>query len=243
VFRGRDTLLDRTVAVMVLLPQLADEPGFGKRFLREAGAAASLNHPNIVSVFDVGLEGGLHYIVTEYIDGRTLKSLLHENGQLQPDRAVQIAKAVCAALSFAHRLGIVHRDIDPGNIMITRSGEVKVMGFGVVRFTASALRTEMPTVLGTPEYLSPEQAQGDVGDFQSDIYSLGIVLYEMLTGQVPFTGDSVTIAYKHVREDPEPPSRLAPRIPARLEAVVMKALAKNPAERYQTAEELSYALS
>jgi predicted Ser/Thr protein kinase len=242
VFRGRDRVLDRTVAVLVLLPGLAKDASYGERFQREARVAASLNHPNIVSVFDFGAEGDLHYFVTEYIHGRNLKSLLHEEGQLQPDRAVEIAKSVCAALSFAHRHGIVHRDIDPSNIMITLSGEVKVMGFGVARRTASESLTQTATVPGTAAYFSPEQTQGNPVDTRSDIYSLGVVLYEMLTGQVPFTGDSLTIAYKHVREEPVPPSKIAPWMPPNLDAVVMKALAKTPAERFQTAEELSYAL-
>jgi serine/threonine-protein kinase len=238
VFRGRDQVLGRTVAIKVLSPRYAGDPTFVERFRREAQAAARLNHPNVVNVFDTGSDGNIHFIVMEYVQGRTLEDILRAEGRLQPERAVEIAENVAAALSFAHREGLVHRDIKPANVMITPTGEVKVMDFGIARASSTETLTQTATVLGTASYLSPEQAQGEPVDGRSDIYSLGVVLYEMLTGQVPFTGDTaVAVAYKHVREDPTLPTRIEPRIPQALEAVVMKALAKNPANRYQTSEE------
>jgi beta-lactam-binding protein with PASTA domain/predicted Ser/Thr protein kinase len=239
VFKGRDTVLGRDVAVKVLSPQFATDDQFVTRFRREAQAAAGLNHPNIVSVFDTGDQGDIHYIVMEYVHGRTLRDTIRSEGPLMPERAAEIADAVAKALSAAHETGLVHRDIKPGNIMITNDGEVKVMDFGIARTATGDTLTQTAAVLGTASYLSPEQAQGEPVDPRSDIYSLGCVLYEMLTGRPPFTGDSpVAIAYKHVRDDPVPPSRLNGDIPRDLEAVVMKSMAKNPANRYQTADEL-----
>ena len=238
VFRGTDNVLGRTVAVKVLAPRFAGDSTFVQRFRREAQAAARLNHPNVVGVFDTGSDNNVHYIVMEYVEGRTLEEVLRQEGRLQPERAVEVAESVAAALSFAHREGLVHRDIKPANIMITRSGEVKVMDFGIARITSTETLTQTATVLGTASYLSPEQAQGEAVDARSDIYSLGVVLYEMLTGQVPFIGETaVAVAYKHVREVPTLPTRIEPRIPRQLEAVVMKALAKNPANRYGSADE------
>jgi beta-lactam-binding protein with PASTA domain/predicted Ser/Thr protein kinase len=239
VFKGRDTVLGREVAVKVLSPQFVTDAQFVTRFRREAQAAAALNHPNIVSVFDTGDQGDIHYIVMEYVEGRTLRDAIRSDGPLMPERAAEIADAVAKALSAAHEKGLVHRDIKPGNIMITSSGEVKVMDFGIARTATGDTLTQTAAVLGTASYLSPEQAQGEPVDPRSDIYSLGCVLYEMLTGKPPFTGDSpVAIAYKHVRDDPVPPSRLNGDIPRDLESVVMKSMAKNPANRYQTADEL-----
>jgi serine/threonine-protein kinase len=199
-----------------------------------------MNHPGMVSVYDTGSDNGTHYIVMEHVQGRTLAQILNQDGRLLPSRAAEIAEAVAASLSFAHGQGIVHRDIKPANIMITSSGEVKVMDFGIARATAAGdTLTQTATVLGTASYLSPEQAQGEPVDERSDIYSLGVVLFEMLTGQPPFAGDSaVTVAYKHVREEPVPPTRLNPEIPPGMEAVTMKALAKNPDNRYQSADEM-----
>jgi beta-lactam-binding protein with PASTA domain/tRNA A-37 threonylcarbamoyl transferase component Bud32 len=238
VYKGTDTVLGREVAIKILAPQYAKDQSFVDRFRREAQSAARLNHPNVVGVYDTGSDDGTHYIVMEFVEGRTLADFLSSGGSLLPERAVELASSVCIALSEAHKAGIVHRDIKPGNIMVTRNGEVKVMDFGIARAATAETVTATATVLGTASYLSPEQAQGKPVDARSDIYSLGIVLYEMLVGRVPFGGDSaVAVAYKHVQEPPEPPSRINPDISPSLEAVVMRALAKNPDNRYQTAEE------
>ncbi|MGH2677744.1 MAG: Stk1 family PASTA domain-containing Ser/Thr kinase [Actinomycetota bacterium] len=238
VFRGTDRVLNRTVAVKVLSPQFASDEQFVARFRREAQAAAALNHPNIVSVYDTGDQGDVHYIVMEYVEGRTLRDVIRQEGPILPERASEIAQTVARALAAAHEAGLVHRDIKPGNIMLTRDGEVKVMDFGIARTSTGETLTQTAAILGTASYLSPEQAQGSTVDIRSDIYSLGCVLYEMLTGRPPFTGDSpVAIAYKHVREDPVHPSNLNPDVPPSLDAVVMKAMAKNPENRYQTADE------
>jgi eukaryotic-like serine/threonine-protein kinase len=239
VFLGRDRVLGRTIAIKILLTQFAGDPHFIARFRREAQSAAALNHPHIVGVYDTGSDEGTHYIVMEYIEGRTLRDVIKEEGPLLPERAAEIAGDVCAGLAFAHSHGIVHRDVKPANIMITKNGEVKVTDFGIARAASSETVTQTATVLGTAQYFSPEQAQAGPVDARSDIYSLGIVLYEMLTRQVPFTGSSpVAIAYKHVKEDPIQPSRLNADIPPALEAIVMKALAKNPDNRYQNAQEM-----
>src|SRR5438034_1241070 len=239
VYRGTDTVLGRTVAIKVLGPQYARDENFVTRFRREAQAAARLNHAGVVGVYDTGSDDGVHYIVMEYVAGRTLAEILHAEGRLSPERAAEVAAQVAGALSFAHAAGLVHRDIKPGNIMITPQGEVKVMDFGIARALSGESLTQTATVLGTASYLSPEQAQGEPVDARSDVYSLGVVAYEMLTGQAPFTGDSpVAVAYKHVREDPVPPTALVPEVGEDLEAVVMKALAKNPANRYATAQEM-----
>ncbi|MGH2674386.1 MAG: Stk1 family PASTA domain-containing Ser/Thr kinase [Actinomycetota bacterium] len=239
VFRGTDRVLGRTVAIKVLSPQFAGDEQFVTRFRREAQAAAGLNHPNIVSVYDTGDQGDVHFIVMEYVEGRTLRDVIRGEGALLPERAAEIAEAVARALSSAHDAGLVHRDIKPGNIMLTPEGEVKVMDFGIARTSTGDTLTQTAAILGTASYLSPEQAQGHTVDARSDIYSLGCVLYEMLTGQAPFTGDSpVAIAYKHVKEDPAPPGRLNPDVPDSLDAVVLKCMAKNPDNRYETAEEL-----
>ncbi len=240
VFLGSDTVLGRTVAVKVLAPQFADDGGFVQRFRREAQAAASIGHPNIVSVFDTGSDDGVHFIVMEYVEGRTLAEILAGGGRILPDRAIDIAMDVCRALEAAHARGVIHRDIKPGNIMLNPRGEVKVTDFGIARVTTTAdTVAQTAAILGTASYLSPEQAQGQPVDGRSDIYSLGCVLYEMVTGRPPFLGDSpVAVASKQVLEQPTPPSRLNPDVTADLDAVILRALAKNPANRYQSAEEM-----
>jgi serine/threonine-protein kinase len=240
VFRGFDPILNRTVAIKVLLPQFARDAGFVARFRREAQAAARLNNPTIVGVYDTGADGDTQYIVMEFVEGRTLADVLSSGRRPTPMQSVELAQRIGQALAVAHAQGIVHRDIKPANVMVTREGKVKVMDFGIARMQTLETAPQTSSVLGTPTYLSPEQAQGEVVDARSDIYSLGVVLYELLAGKPPFTGDSpVAIAYKQVNETPLPPSSLNPDVPPRLDAVVMKALAKNPANRYQDAEALS----
>jgi serine/threonine protein kinase len=241
VYRGIDPVLNRTVAIKVLLPQFARDTSFVERFRREAQAAARLNHPNIVGVFDTGADDGTQFIVMEFIEGRTLADFLAAGRRPTPVQATEISQKICSALAAAHAQGVIHRDIKPGNVMVTRDGTVKVMDFGIARMT-SGVETAPQTsaVLGTASYLSPEQAQGGPVDARTDIYSLGVVLYELLIGRPPFTGDSpVAVAYKQVNEAPIPPSQLNPDVPPRLDAVVMRALSKNPANRYQTALEFS----
>lgn len=242
VFRGTDIRLGRDVAIKVLRSDLARDSAFPGRFRREAQAAAALTAPGIVSVFDTGQDdGGLPYIVMEYVDGRTLREVIRREGRLQPQRALEVGAEICAALEAAHRAGIVHRDIKPGNVMLDRRGAVKVMDFGIARAMAdsSGAMTTTADVTGTAAYLSPEQARGEHVDVRSDIYSTGCLLYELLTGTPPFTGDSaVAIAYQHVREDAEPPSTRDENLSPSIDAVVLKAMAKNPANRYQSAEEM-----
>jgi eukaryotic-like serine/threonine-protein kinase len=238
VFEGRDRLLARRVAIKVLQAQLGRDPSFLIRFKREAQAAASLSHPNIVAVYDTGSEDGTHFIVMEFVDGRTLKEVIRAEGRIYPERTAEICQDVCSALVAAHARGLIHRDIKPGNVMLTPDGKVKVMDFGIARATTSETITQTAAVVGTAQYISPEQAQGQTVDYRSDLYSLGCCLYEMLTGTVPFTGATpVAIAYRHVREDPTPPRQLNPDIPAPLEAICLKAMAKLPDNRYQTAAE------
>jgi eukaryotic-like serine/threonine-protein kinase len=240
VYLGTDRVLGRQIAVKVLGSQFAKDGSFVARFRREAQSAAALNHPNVVSVFDTGSDDGTHFIVMEYVKGKTLSQIIREDGPLLPERAVEIAYAVAEALAFAHRNGIIHRDVKPGNIMLTPSGDVKVMDFGIARASTSDSLTQTATVLGTATYFSPEQAQGEPVDARSDVYSLGCVLYEMLTAHPPFTGEtSVAVAYKHVKEEPVPPSRINPDVPVDLDAVVLKCLAKNPGNRYQSAGDLA----
>jgi eukaryotic-like serine/threonine-protein kinase len=240
VYRGFDPVLSRTVAIKVLSPQFARDSSFVQRFRREAQAAARLNHPNIVGVYDTGQDDGTQFIVMEFIEGRTLGDFLALGRRPTPVQAAEIAQKICSALAAAHAQGVIHRDIKPGNVMVTRDGTVKVMDFGIARVLGPETAPQTSAVLGTASYLSPEQAQGEPVDARTDIYSLGAVLYEMLTGRPPFTGDSpVSVAYKQVNESPAAPSSLNPDVPARLDAVVMKALSKNPANRYQTAEEFS----
>jgi eukaryotic-like serine/threonine-protein kinase len=239
VYEGHDRLLARRVAIKILLAQYAHDPAFLARFRREAQAAASLSHPNIVGVFDTGSEGDTWFIVMEYIDGRTLKDIIRAEGALYWTRAAEVAADVAGALAVAHARGIVHRDVKPGNVMLTTEGKVKVMDFGIARATAVPSITQTSAVVGTAQYIAPEQAQGLEVDARSDVYSLGCCLYEMVTGQVPFTGPTpVAIAYRHVREDPTPPRALNPDVPVPLERVCLKAMAKRPEDRYQTAAEM-----
>ena len=237
VFKAIDKRLGRPVAVKVLAPALANDQAFVQRFQREAEAAARLNHPNIVGVFDSGSVGDVHYIVMELVEGRTLAEILAQDGRLLPERASEIGESVCSALTAAHAAGIVHRDVKPGNIMITPRGEVKVMDFGIARMDTGQTVAQTAAVMGTASYLSPEQAQGGPIDARSDIYSVGIVLYEMLTGRPPFAGDSaVSVAMQHVQEAPVPPSQTVSGIPPTLDSIVMRAMSKNAANRYQSAD-------
>lgn len=236
VYLARDRLLDRLVAIKILFPEFATDPSFVARFRREAQAAANLNHPNIVGVYDWGKERGTYYIVMEYVDGRTVSDILRADGPIEPKRAAGIAADVAAALGFAHRKGVVHRDVKPGNVLITKTGEVKVADFGIARAMTSSAEddlTQTGSVMGTATYFSPEQAQGKPVDARSDLYSLGVVLYEMAAGKPPFTADSpVAIAYKHVQEPIPPLAERAPGVPRDYVAITERALAKDPDDRY-----------
>jgi serine/threonine-protein kinase len=245
VYSGRDIRLGRDVAIKLLRSDLVRDPVFHARFRREAQNAASLNHPAIVAVYDTGedeaINGARPYIVMEYVRGRTLRDILQAEAYLTPRWAMEVAADVCAALGFSHRHGIVHRDVKPGNVMVTPAGAVKVADFGIARAVAdgAATMTAAAAVLGTVRYLSPEQARGERVDARSDIYSTGVLLYELLTSQPPFTAESpFAIAYQHIFEDPAPPSERVPDLPGHLDAIVLKALEKNPAARYQSADEM-----
>ncbi|HJT04416.1 MAG TPA: Stk1 family PASTA domain-containing Ser/Thr kinase [Pseudonocardiaceae bacterium] len=244
VHRGRDVRLGRDVAVKVLRADLARDPQFQHRFRREAQNAAALNHPAIVAVYDTGETvseyGPLPYIVMEFVDGRTLRDIVKTEGPLDEQRAMETMADVCAALDFSHRNGIIHRDVKPANIMINNAGSVKVMDFGIARALSDGQGvTQTAAVVGTAQYLSPEQARGEMVDARSDVYAAGCVLYELIAGEPPFTGDSpVAVAYQHVREDPAPPSHQNPDVSPALDAVVLKAMSKNPANRYQSAAEM-----
>lgn len=240
VYLGEDTLLGRPVAIKILHANFANDDEFVKRFKREAQAAGKLNHPNIVNMYDVGFDQNLHYIIMEYVDGETLKEYITRHGRLSIDEAVKFTIAIAEGLEHAHAMGIVHCDIKPHNVIITRTGRVKVTDFGIAR-AMNATNTVMYTnsILGSAHYLSPEQASGKPVDGNTDIYSLGVVLYEMLTGRVPFEGETpIAVALKHVREKVTPPTRYNPSIPPLLEAVVMKALAKNPADRFESISDM-----
>ena len=263
VYLAHDQLLDRKVAVKVLFPELAEDGSFVERFRREARAAAGLNHHNIVSVYDFGEDDGSYYIVMEYVDGRTLRDIIRSEGPLEPADAAEVGADIAAALAVAHQHGVIHRDVKPGNVLIAgsvaergtasvaergagslpeRNGEsvVKVADFGIARAGDPRQSLTMTgAVMGTATYLSPEQAQGHAIDHRSDLYSLGIVLYEMLAGRAPFSGDSpVAIAYQHLSQDPVPPSTHNSAVPPALDAVVLRAMAKDPDARYESAEQL-----
>ena len=242
VFLARDLLLNRQVAIKVLFPEFATDPSFVERFRREAQAAANLNHPNIVGVYDWGRQANTYFMAMEFVNGRTLADILHANGKLRAEQAAEIATEVAGALGFAHKNGVVHRDIKPANILIANDGRVKVADFGIARALNGPVEenlTQVGAVMGTATYFSPEQAQGAQPDPRSDLYSLGIVLYELVAGRPPFSGDNpVSIAYKQVHEAPTPLNQIVPGLPRPYEAIVAKLLAKNPAMRYQNAEAL-----
>ena len=245
VRKGHDTRLGRVVAIKRLRTDLASDATFQARFRREAQSAASLNHPAIVAVYDTGEEPAADgsgvsqpYIVMEFVAGRTLRDILREGRKILPERALEITSGVLSALDYSHRAGIIHRDIKPGNVMLTPSGDVKVMDFGIARAIsdASSTMTQTAAVVGTAQYLSPEQARGETVDSRSDVYSAGCLLYELLTGRPPFVGDSpVAVAYQHVREPARPPSDHDTDLPPAVDAIVMKALAKRLEDRYQSA--------
>ncbi|MGB4592183.1 MAG: Stk1 family PASTA domain-containing Ser/Thr kinase [Coriobacteriia bacterium] len=238
VFKAVDEVLGRTVAVKVLHPRYAAEPNFVARFRQEAAAAANLSHPSIVNIYDWGQDDSTYYIVMEYVNGTDLKSLVEQHGPLDPMRAADYAAQVCSALAVAHGYDIIHRDIKPHNIVLTPDGTIKVMDFGIAR-AGNTTMTQTGSVLGTAQYISPEQAQGRALGPASDLYSLGVTLYELVTGKLPFDADTpVAVALKQVNEEPVPPRRIRPSIPASLEAVIMRSMRKNPAERYDSAAEM-----
>lgn len=238
VYRAEDSWLGRTVSIKVLRPELAADAEFLRRFRREAKAAACLSHPNIVSLFDVGQDGDLHYLVMEYVPGHTLEERL-DQGPLPPGEAVRVAGLVAAALEHAHSHDVIHRDIKPQNILLAPGGQVKVADFGIARAGVATTVTHPGAIVGSVHYLAPEQVQGAPGDQQADVYALGVVLYRMLTGRLPFEGENpISVALKHVQEQPVPLRRLAPRTPPALERVVMRALRKDPGERYASAGEM-----
>ena len=243
VYQGQDSVLGRTVAVKIMLPQYAEDSTFVARFKQEAAAAANLQSPYIVNVYDWGQDSDTSFIVMEFVRGSDLKTAIQQRGPINQRKVAEIGSQVCQALSVAHGLDIIHRDIKPQNIMIQPDGNVKVMDFGIAR-AKNSVKTKTSAVLGTAHYISPEQAQGKELSPASDIYSLGVVLYEAATGQLPFDGpDAVSVALKQVQEQPAPPHEVNPAIDANLEAIIMKAMSKDPRERFTTAREMRHALN
>jgi eukaryotic-like serine/threonine-protein kinase len=239
VYKGHDLLLHRNVAVKVLRQQYVHDEEFIRRFRREAQSAASLSHPNVVSMYDVGQEEDTHYIVMEYVEGMTLNDLIKEKAPLQVEDALHIATQICDALGHAHNNQIIHRDIKPHNILIGKNGRIKVTDFGIARAATSSTITQTGSVVGSVHYFSPEHAKGVSTGAKSDLYSLGIVLYQMLTGRLPFLGESpISVALKHLQENVEEPRRVNPLIPQSVENIILKAMRKNPDERYQSAAEM-----
>ncbi len=239
VYKSIDTLLNRTVAVKILREQYASDSNFVRHFRKEAQAVASLSHPNIVSIYDVGEYKGIHYLVMEYIEGSNLKEIIKSEGPLDFKKSIKITIQICDALEHAHSNKVIHRDIKPHNILITPKGQVKVTDFGIARAVTEATITYTGTMIGSVHYISPEQARGKITDFKSDIYSAGIVLFEMLTGKVPFTGDSpIAVALKHIQEDLPSIKNMNPNVPDNLITVVEKSLNKNPEERFNNAGEM-----
>lgn len=244
VYRARDTLLGRIVAIKVLRPQYASDAEFRERFRREAQSAAALSHPNIVNVYDVGEDDGSNFIVMELVDGRPLSDIIASERRLSPEKAVDYGIGILDALEHAHANGVIHRDIKPHNILITRDGRVKVADFGIARAASASALTETGKVMGTVNYTSPEQAKGEAATAGSDIYSTGLVIYEMLCGRVPFVGDTpVAVALKHVQDQPTPLSLHNPSVPPQVERVVMRALAKQPEDRWRTSRAFRNALA